>query len=64
LKTWFNPEASKVVKGLISRRRSMMEGANLAFFLADNSGDSTKFHEAYKYPEPNARVKWRVAICK
>jgi hypothetical protein len=42
----------------------MVEGAKDAFFLADNSGKSTKFHEAYKLPEPDARVKWSVVICK
>jgi hypothetical protein len=43
LKIWFNPEASKVVEGLISGRESMVEVADVTFFLADNSGEPTKF---------------------
>jgi hypothetical protein len=64
LKNWFNPEASKVMEGLISGREEMLEGADIAFFLTDNSGEPTKFHEAYNHPKPDARVKWRVAICE
>jgi hypothetical protein len=45
LKCWFNPEASKVIKGTISGRESMLEGVDVAFFLEDNSGEPKKFHE-------------------
>jgi hypothetical protein len=41
-----------------------LEGADVAFFLAGNSGEPTNFYEAYNHPDPDARVKWRVAICK
>jgi hypothetical protein len=34
------------MKRLISGRESMVEGADVAFFLADNSREQTKFHEA------------------
>jgi hypothetical protein len=61
---WLNPEASKVMEGLLSGSESLLEGADVAFFLADYSGESTKFHEAYNHSEPDARVKWRVASCK
>jgi hypothetical protein len=53
LKIWFNPEASKV-----------MEGANVVYFLANNSGEPTKFHEVYNHPEPDSKVKCRKEICK
>jgi hypothetical protein len=33
--------------------------------LANNSRESTKFHQAYNnHPEPGATVKCHVAICK
>jgi hypothetical protein len=57
-KSWFNPESSKVMEGLISLRHSILEVTDFAFFLEDNSGDRIKFHEAYNHPEPGARVKW------
>jgi hypothetical protein len=41
-----------------------VEGEFVALLLEDNSGQPTKFHEAYKHPEPDTRVKWRLAICK
>jgi hypothetical protein len=44
LKSWFNSEASKVMEGLISGMESMLESADAAFFLADNSGEPTKYH--------------------
>jgi hypothetical protein len=52
------------MEGLISGREEMLEGADIAFFLTDNSGEQTKFNEAYNHPKPDARVKWRVAICE
>jgi hypothetical protein len=42
----------------------MLEGADIAFFLADSSEEPTKFHVTYNHPELDARVKWRKAICK
>jgi hypothetical protein len=36
----------------------------LRFLLAVNSGKPTNFHVAYNHPDPDARVKWNVAICK
>jgi hypothetical protein len=42
----------------------MLEGTDVSFFLADNSGEPTKFHEAYNHPEPDLRVKLRKVICK
>jgi hypothetical protein len=60
LKNWFNPESSKVIKGLLSGRELMVEGTDVAFFFADISGEPKKFHEA----ESDVRVKWRVAIYK
>jgi hypothetical protein len=39
---------SRSIKGggrLFSGRESMLGGADIAFFLADNSGEPTKFHE-------------------
>jgi hypothetical protein len=52
------------MKGMISGRESMLEGANVAFFLADYCGEPTKFHEAYNHSEVDSRVKWRKVICK
>jgi hypothetical protein len=40
----------------------MVEGANVAFFLACNYGEPTKFHHAYHHPEPDERIKWCVSI--
>jgi hypothetical protein len=37
LKSWFNPEASKVMEGLLPGGESMLEGEDVAFFLTDNS---------------------------
>jgi hypothetical protein len=55
LESWFNADASKVMEGLISGRESMVEDANIAFFLEDNSQEPTKFHEPYYHPEPGAK---------
>jgi hypothetical protein len=52
------------MEGLISIRESMVECANVAFFLADNSGESTKFHEDYNHPESVVRVRWYLGIYK
>jgi hypothetical protein len=41
----------------------MVKGTNVAFFLANHSEEATKFHEDYNNPEPETRVKLRVAIC-
>jgi hypothetical protein len=62
LNSLFNPEASKVMEGSISVRETMLEGANFAFFLEDNSGEPTKYLEAYNHPESDSRVNWRVVI--
>jgi hypothetical protein len=35
----------------------MLEGADVAFFLAGKSGEPTKVYEAYNPPEPDTRVK-------
>jgi hypothetical protein len=44
LKTLFNAEASKVMEVLLSGRETMLEGTDVAFILADNPGEPTKFH--------------------
>jgi hypothetical protein len=41
-----------------------LEGADVTFFLADNSGEPTKLHEAYNHPETDEGEKWRNDICK
>jgi hypothetical protein len=64
LKSWFNPEVSKVIEGLTSGRESIIEGAYVEFFLTDNYGEPTKFHKAYNHPEPDSRVRLHVTICK
>jgi hypothetical protein len=64
LKSWLNPEASKVMQVLLLERESMVEDENVTFFLVDNSGEPTKFYEAYNHPETAARVKWWNAICE
>jgi chromosome condensin MukBEF MukE localization factor len=51
LKSWFNPEVPKVKERLISGRETILECANVTIFLVDNSGELTKFHEAYNHPE-------------
>jgi hypothetical protein len=56
LKSWFNPEASKVMEGLISGGKSMLEVVDFAFFLADNPEEPIKFHESYNHPEADERV--------
>jgi hypothetical protein len=38
--------------------------AKSKWVLVDNSGKRTNFYEAYNHPEPDARVKWRIHICK
>jgi hypothetical protein len=53
-----------VMEGLLSGRNTILEGKDVAFFLADNSGEPTKFHEVYNHPEPNTILNWQVAICK
>jgi hypothetical protein len=35
-----------MMEGLIPGRESLLEGADVAFSLEDNSGEPTKFHEA------------------
>jgi hypothetical protein len=52
------------MEDLLLGRRSILEGTNFPFFLADNSGEPTKFYESFNHPEPDARVKWRKVICK
>jgi hypothetical protein len=34
----------------------MMEGTNVAFFLAENSGKPNFLYKAYNHPELDARV--------
>jgi hypothetical protein len=46
LKSWFNSKASNMMKGLLSGRESMLEGADVVLFLSDYSGEPTRFHEA------------------
>jgi hypothetical protein len=37
-------------------------GTDVAFFLAENSGEPKKFNEAYNYhPKTDGGVKWRKA---
>jgi C4-type Zn-finger protein len=57
LKSWFNPEVSTVMEGLLSVRELMLESEGVTFFLVDDSGKSIIFHEAYNSPEPDARLK-------
>jgi hypothetical protein len=64
LKNYFDPEASKVMEGLISGRKSIVEVADVVFFVADDSGEQRKFHETHNHRKSDSRVKWRVAICK
>jgi hypothetical protein len=64
LKSSLNPEASKVMESLLSGREIMMKGADALFFLVDNSGKPTKFHEAYNHPKPEVKVNRRNAVCK
>jgi hypothetical protein len=64
LKSWFNSEESNFMEALLSGRETILEDADVAFFLADNSGELTNFYEAYNYTEPDARVKHLVTICK
>jgi hypothetical protein len=52
------------MKGLISGRESILEGEDDAFFLADNSGEPTKFHQANNHHEADERVKCQMVICK
>jgi hypothetical protein len=52
------------MKGLLSGRESMLEAADDTFFLVNNSGELTKFHESNNHSEPDARVDWLVAIFK
>jgi hypothetical protein len=42
----------------------MAEGENDVSFSPDDSGELIKFHKAYNHHGSDARVKWRVAICK
>jgi hypothetical protein len=64
LKSWFSSEASKVMKGLLSGRESMLAGVDVVFFLAYDSGKPTKFNEKYNHPEPGERLKWRMSFAK
>jgi hypothetical protein len=34
----------------------MLEGADVAFYLEDNFGEPTKFHEDYSHPEPDTKI--------
>jgi hypothetical protein len=52
------------MKGLLSGRETILEGADVAFFLEYNKVLAKKFHEAYNHPKLDARVKWHEAIGK
>jgi hypothetical protein len=56
LKSCFNPEASKLMESLLSGKESMLEGANVGFFLAANSRELTNLHNAYNHPKPDSKV--------
>jgi hypothetical protein len=50
------------LEGLLSGRESIMEGADVAFFSGHNSGESTKFQEAFNLFKHDAKVKFQIAI--
>jgi hypothetical protein len=62
LKSSFNPEASKVMEGLRSGRESILEDGDPAFFLTDNSGEPTNFHEDYNHPKSDSRLQRHMTI--
>ena len=64
LKSWFNPNLSKVLETQNSGREMIVETADFAFNLVDLVKDPENFDEAYNHPEADKKIMWRRAISK
>jgi hypothetical protein len=62
---WFNPEASRIDESLKSRRKMILDRADIAVRMIEGPMERANFDEAYyNHSDLDSRTKWESAIDK